>query len=122
MSGIANWKSEKMPATPHILRVPMQGSFSPFARDTEKQLIGGKFLKAFEVVEKELPFVKKIFLFRLCTLADRLETVGEDNFGLIYNVFDEAHSGEPKPATITLAKYINGDDYDVAPLYKYAKK
>lgn len=96
--------------------------WSDFTRETEKQLIGGKFLKAFEVVEKELPFVKKIFLFRLCTLADRLETVGEDNFGLIYNVFDEAHSGEPKPAAITLAKYINGEDYDITPLYKFAKK
>ena len=96
--------------------------WSDFAQDTEKQLIGGKFLKAFEVVEKELPFVKKIFLFRLCTLADRLETVGEDNFGLVYNVFDETNSGEPKPAAITLAKYINGDDYDIAPLYKFAKK
>ena len=29
---------------------------------------------------------------------------------------------EPKPAAITLAKYINGDDYDIAPLYKFAKK
>lgn len=96
--------------------------WSDFARDTEKQLIGGKFLKAFEVVEKELPFVKKIFLFRLCTLADCLETVGEDNFGLMYNVFDEVHSGEPKPAAITLAKYINGEDYDVSSLYKFAKK
>ena len=87
-----------------------------------KKLIGGKFLKAFEVVEKELPFVKKIFLFRLCTLADRLETVGEDNFGLVYNVFDETNSGEPKPAAITLAKYINGNNYDVSRLYKFAKK
>ncbi len=96
--------------------------WSDFARDSEKQLIGGKFLKAFEVVDKELPFVKKIFLFRLCTLADRLECEGEDNFGLTYNVFDEAHSGEPKPVAITLAKYINGEDYDIAPLYKFARK
>ena len=51
-----------------------------------------------------------------------METVGEDNFGLIYNVFDEVHSGEPKPAAITLAKYINGEDYDVGSLYKFAKK
>ena len=32
--------------------------WSDFARDTEKQLIGGKFLKAFEVIEKE-PVIKK---------------------------------------------------------------
>ena len=51
-----------------------------------------------------------------------METVGEDNFGLTYNIFDEVHSGEPKPAAITLAKYINGEDYDITPLYKFAKK
>ena len=96
--------------------------WSDFARDSEKELIGGRFLKAFEVVNQELPFVKKIFLFRLCTLADRLECEGEDNFGLTYNVFDEAHSGEPKPVAIALAKYINGDDYDVSRLYKFARK
>ena len=96
--------------------------WSDFARDSEKQRIGGRFLKAFETVEKELPFVKKIFLFRLCTLADRLECEGEDNFGLTYNVFDKAHSGEPKPVAITLAKYINGEDYDVFRLYKFAKR
>ena len=28
-----------MPAIPHILLVPMQGSFNPFARDTEKASI-----------------------------------------------------------------------------------
>ena len=71
---------------------------------------------------KQAKAVKKIFLFRLCTLADRLETEGEDNFGLTYNVFDEEHSGEPKPAAIALAQYINGADYDVASLYKFAKK
>ena len=96
--------------------------WSDFARDGDKLLIGGRFLKTFEVVGEKLPFVKKIFLFRLCTLADRLETEGEDNFGLIYNVFDERHSGEPKPAAITIAKYINGEDYDVSALYKFAKK
>ena len=96
--------------------------WSDFARDNEKLRIGDKFLKAFDVVEKELPFVKKIFLFRLCTLADRLETEGEDNFGLTYNVYDEKYSGQPKPVAIALAKYINGDDYDIAPLYRFAKK
>ena len=95
--------------------------WSDFARERDKQLIGGRFLKLFEVVQEKLPFVKKIFLFRLCTLADRLETEGEDNFGLTYNVFDEAHSGEPKPVAITLAKHFNGDDYDVSRLYKFAK-
>ena len=96
--------------------------WSDFARERDKQLIGGRFLKAFEVVGEKLPFVKKIFLFRLCTLADRMETEGEDNFGLIYNVFDEQHSGEPKPAAITIAKYVHGEDYDVSALYKFAKK
>ena len=96
--------------------------WSDFAKDTEKQLIGERFLKAFEVVEKELPFVKKIFLFRLCTLADRLETEGEDNFGLTYNVFDKERLGEPKPVAITLAKYFNGEDYDVSRLYKFSRK
>ncbi len=96
--------------------------WSDFAREKEKQLVGAKFLKAFEIVGEKLPFVKKIFLFRLCTLADRKETDGEDNFGLIYNVFDEQHSGEPKPAAIAIAKYINGEDYDVSALYKFAQK
>lgn len=98
-----------------------EAGWSDFAREKDKQLIGGRFLKLFEVVEEKLPFVKKIFLFRLCTLADRLETVGEDNFGLIYNVFDEKRSGEPKPVAITLAKHFNGEDYDVTRLYKFAK-
>ncbi len=96
--------------------------WSDFARESEKQLIGERFLKAFEVVDKELPFVKKIFLFRLCTLADRLECEGEDNFGLTYNVFDKTHSGEPKPVAITLARYFNGDNYDVSRLYKFSQK
>jgi len=79
-------------------------------------------LKLFEVVEEKLPFVKKIFFFRLCTLADRKETEGEDNFGLIYNVFDEQRSGQPKPVAIAIAKYVNGDDYDVSRMYRFAKK
>lgn len=98
-----------------------EAGWSDMGRERDKQLIGGRFLKLFEVVEEKLPFVKKIFLFRLCTLADRLETVGEDNFGLIYNVFDEKHSGEPKPVAIAIAKYVNGENYDVTPLYKFAK-
>ena len=96
--------------------------WSDFAKETEKELIGNRFLKVFDVVEKELTFVKKMFLFRLCTLANRKECVGEDNFGLTYNIYSEKQAGEPKPAAIALAKYINGADYDVAPLYKYAKK
>ena len=98
-----------------------EAGWSDFARDLDKQLIGGRFLKLFQVVQEKLPFVKKIFLFRLCTLADRLETEGEDNFGLTYNVFDQEHSGEPKPVAITLAKHFNGEDYDVRRLYKFAK-
>lgn len=96
--------------------------WSDFAKETEKELIGNRFLKVFDVVEKELTFVKKMFLFRLCTLANRKECVGEDNFGLTYNIYSEKQAGEPKPAAIALAKYINGADYDVSPLYKYAKK
>ena len=96
--------------------------WSDFAKETEKQLIGGRFLKVFDVVEKELTFVKRMFLFRLCTLANKKECVGEDNFGLTYNIYSEQHAGEPKPVAIALAKYINGEDYDVAPLYKFAKK
>ncbi len=96
--------------------------WSDFAKETEKELIGGRFLKVFDVVEKELTFVKRMFLFRLCTLANKKECIGEDNFGLTYNIYSDRQPGEPKPVAITLAKYINGEDYDVAPLYKFAKK
>ena len=41
---------------------------------------------------------------------------------LTYNIYAEEHPGEPKPVAITLAKYINGEDYNVDPLYKFAKK
>lgn len=95
--------------------------WSDFAREEEKQKIGGRFLEAFRLVKEELPFVKKIFLFRLCTLANRKENEGEDNFGLTYNIYAERHAGEPKPVAITLAKFLNGDDYDVSALYKYAR-
>ena len=96
--------------------------WSDFAKETEKQLIGGRFLKAFEMVEKELTFVKRMFLFRLCTLANKKECIGEDNFGLMYNIYSEQHPGEPKPVAITIAKYVNGDNYDVSRLYKFAQK
>ena len=99
-----------------------EAGWSDMGREEEKEIICGKFLKLFEVVGEKLPFVKKIFLFRLCTLADRKETEGEDNFGLIYNVFDEKRGGQPKPVALTIAKYVNGEDYDLTPMYKFAKK
>ncbi len=96
--------------------------WSDFAKETEKALIGGRFLKVFDLVEEELAFVKRVFLFRLCTLANKKECIGEDNFGLIYNIYDEKHSGEPKPAAIALAKHLNGENHDITALYKYVKQ
>ena len=39
IKGIANWKSEKIPETPSILFLPIVGSLSPLAKETENASI-----------------------------------------------------------------------------------
>ena len=63
-------------------------------------------------------------------VADELKKAGYNLVGcdILYDCTVPFGSGLSSSAAIevvtayTLAKYINGDDYDVAPLYKFAKK
>ena len=94
--------------------------WSDWGNDSEKEKIGDKYVSAFDTIKKELPFVEVVFVFRLTSLfTQNVSSAGEMNFGIFYNPQDPVNKGAPKPAAISIAKYINGEDYDLTPLYKY---
>ena len=84
------------------------------------QTIADRYIKLFDTVRGELPFVETIFIFRLSTLAVQHTSEAEDNFGIVFNPLDEQFPGMPKPAAIAIYRYMHGQDADLTPLYKFA--
>lgn len=93
--------------------------WTDFRRVNEKDNVAQRYLDFFKAVE-ELPWVEAIFLFRLFNLSNRPENEGEDNFGLIYNEHDWKSPLCPKPAAISIYKYLHGKNASLDPLYKFA--
>lgn len=85
--------------------------WSDFSREDEKNRIGDRFVKLFEVTQEKFPWVETVFVFRLFTLANRPENEGENNFGLVYNEYDWFTPLMPKDAFIKIASYSNSN-YD----------
>ena len=98
-----------------------ENGWSDFKREDEKQQIGQRFIDLFNMINKKLPWVETVFLFRLFTLANKPECEGEDNFGLVYNEYDWFLPLCPKQSAIDIYKYIHGKDASLEPLYKFAK-
>ena len=98
-----------------------ENGWTDFKRENEKYEIGGRYLDLFNTVKEKLPWVETVFLFRLFNLANRPECEGEDNFGLIYNEYDWFNPLLPKPAAITIYKYINGENASTEELYKFCE-
>ena len=63
--GIANWKNENTPAIPHMRRNFMQGSFKPFAKDTENASIASPAPSAMLIIKnpKSICFLRSFFFF-----------------------------------------------------------
>lgn len=82
-----------------------------------QQKIAQTYIDGFNMTKQHLPMVETIFCFRMFTLVHQDISAGENNFGLFYNP-DEVESlrCKAKPAAIAIAKYFNGDDYDVSVL------
>ena len=94
--------------------------WSDYNRENEKADIGKRHLDFLNYVQKNMPWVETVFLFRLFTLANRPETESENYFGLVYNEYDWYTPLLPKPAMVDIYKFSNGDNASLDPLYKYA--
>ena len=77
--------------------------------------------KEVQAVKEKMPYVQTVMIFRLTTLVTQDISLGENNFGIMYNKDDPINGGQPKAAALTIAKYIRGEDADLSILYKYVK-
>ena len=89
-----------------------EAGWSDFERQSEKDIIGKRFTKLFEVTQKKFPWVETIFPFRLFNLANKPENEGENNFGLVYNEYDWFTPLLPKDSFNSICKCINGEEFD----------
>ena len=89
---------------------------------TQQETIANAYVGFFDTVKAKMPYVQTVMVFRLTTLVTQDISLGENNFGIMYNKDDPINGGKPKPAAITIAKYIRGEDADLSGLYKYVKK
>ena len=85
------------------------------------QTIADAYIGFFDMVKAEMPFVQTVMVFRLTSLTTQDISVGENNFGIMYNKDDPLYGGQPKAAAIAIAKYIRGEEADLSILYKYVK-
>ena len=95
--------------------------WTDWGEPTRQQIIADAYIGFMEMVKADMPWVQTVMIFRLTTLATQEISVGENNFGIMYNKDDPLYGGQPKPAAITLAKYIRGENADLSGLYKYVK-
>ena len=91
-----------------------------FRRVDEKENIARRFRDFFNAVDN-MPWIEVICLFRGFNLATRPECESEDNMGLFYNEYDWKTPLCPKPSAISIYRYINGENAQLDPLYKFAK-
>ena len=85
--------------------------WTSFGDDSRQEEIASYYVKMFDIVQKEMPWVEVVFCFRMSCLISQNISLGENNFGIFYNQFDPVHPGQPKAAAVALAKYFNGQDY-----------
>lgn len=95
--------------------------WTDWGEPTRQDTIANAFVGFFDMVKAEMPFVQTVMVFRLTTLTTQDISVGENNFGIMYNKDDPINGGKPKAAALTIAKYIRGEDADLSILYKYVK-
>lgn len=88
---------------------------------SNQQDIADMYVKFFDTVKEKMPFVQNVMVFRLTNMYTQQDSDAERNFGIMYNPDDPDNGGAPKPAAITIAKYIRGENADISGLYKYAK-
>lgn len=89
---------------------------------TRQQTIADALIEFFDTVKAKMPYVQTVMVFRLTTLVTQDISLGENNFGIMYNKDDPINGGKPKAVAIALAKYIRGEDADLSILYKYVKE
>ena len=89
---------------------------------TRQQTIADALIEFFDTVKTKMPYVQTVMVFRLTTLVTQDISLGENNFGIMYNKDDPVNGGKPKAVAIALAKYIRGEDADLSMLYKYVKE
>ena len=77
--------------------------------------IAENYTGALTHIRDEMPWVTAVFAFRLTNLIHQHldDSGGEENFGLFYHPDDPLTPGKPKPAAYAVAKFYNGEDYDL---------
>ena len=95
--------------------------WTDWGEPTRQQTIADAFVGFYDMVKAEMPYVQTVMAFRLTNLTTQDISLGENNFGIMYNKDDPLNGGQPKAAAIAIAKYIRGDDADLSILYKYVK-
>ena len=93
--------------------------WTDYRDEDNMQTIANRYVKLFDTVKEELPFVETVFIFRLSTLTVQQISTAEDNFGIVFNPLDPISPGMPKPAAIAIYRYIHGENADLAPLYQF---
>ena len=95
--------------------------WTDWGEKVRQQTIADAFIEFFDMVKADMPYVQTVMIFRLTTLVTQDISLGENNFGIMYNKDDPLYAGQPKPVALALAKYIRGEDADLSILYKYVK-
>ena len=95
--------------------------WTDYGEEFRQETIADGYIGFYDMVRKEMPWLQVAIAFRLTTLYTQDISLGENNFGIMYNPDDPINGGKPKPAAIAIAKYIQGEDADLSALYKYVK-
>ncbi|MBE7080614.1 MAG: hypothetical protein E7371_05185 [Clostridiales bacterium] len=95
--------------------------WTDWGEPTRQQTIADAYVGFFDMVKAEMPWVQTVMIFRLTTLATQDISLGENNFGIMYNKDDPLYGGQPKAAALAIAKYSRGENADLSGLYKYVK-
>ena len=85
------------------------------AREVEN---GEKMMQLLELYNEKMPYVEAAMFYMLNDYHNYSVSSSEDNFGLFTSAGDPEKPSCPKPAALTLYKYMH-DTEDVAPIYKY---
>lgn len=89
-------------------------------RDNEGQEVinGENMTKLLEFFNDEMPYLEMVMLYMLNDFSGYSVEVNEDNFGLFTSFGDTEKPCYPKPAAISVYKFMHKTE-DVTPLYKY---
>lgn len=92
--------------------------FTDHGNDGKRDLNGKKMTELLELYNKKMPYIEVAMFYMLNDYYNYSVDASEDNFGLFFSAGDPEKPSCPKPAIISLYKYMHNTK-DVSPLYKY---